>query len=35
MVPGLEQRLMEGSGDNVVVIGELVRLDTGLLIIAH
>ena len=26
MVPGLEQRLMEGSGDDVVVIAELVSL---------
>jgi hypothetical protein len=33
MVPGLEQRLMEGSGNDVVAIAELVGLDYGLIAI--
>jgi hypothetical protein len=33
MIPGLEQRLMEGSGDDVVAIAELVSLDNALVAI--
>src|SRR5215471_14241060 len=30
MIPGLEERLMEGSDDDVVAIAEMVSLDTTL-----